>query len=137
MSIIDEQLVKNNIPLTDDNRCDFLASPLGILGQSIRAIQDAIAKGFGDRLLFVDYKDLMENTRQNLVKIYDFLGEPSFEHNFENIENKYRENDFETYGLKDMHEVRKKLGRVSSKPSAVLSPYVLARCGAMNLWQGQ
>jgi sulfotransferase len=135
LNIVDEQLVKNNIPITDDNRCDFLASPLGILGQSIRAMQDAMAQGLGDRLLLVDYKDLMVSTKQTLGKIYEFLGEPRFEHDFQNIENKYRENDFETYGLKDMHEVRQKLGRISGRPSDVLSPYVLGRCGAMNLWQ--
>ncbi|MEO7108131.1 MAG: sulfotransferase [Rhodoferax sp.] len=134
LNIIDEQLVRNGILLTDDNRCDFIAGPQGILGQSISAIQEAISLGLSDRLHFVEYKSLMAQPQKTMDAIYAFLGEESFSHDFENIENKYRENDLEIYGLEDMHEVRQKLGTASIDPKKVLSPYVLNRCGTMERW---
>ena len=136
LNIIDEQLVRGSIPLTDDDRCDFIAGPQGILGQSISAIQEAISQGLGDRLHFVEYKDLLSSPQKTMDAIYRFLDEKSFRHDFENIENNQRENDFEVYGLEDMHEVRKQLGSSSVDPKKVLSPYVLSRCGSMNLWKG-
>ncbi len=134
LNIIDEQLVKNGIALNDDNRCDFIAGPQGILGQSISAIQESMRLGLRDRLHFVEYKDLMSKPQKSMDAIYAFLGEERFVHDFDNIENKHRENDFEIYGLEDMHEVRESLGCTSSDPKKVLSPYVLSRCTAMDMW---
>ena len=57
INFIDEQLVKLNIPINDDNRCEYIASPDGILGQSLNSIVDAINQGFGDRIHFVEYKE--------------------------------------------------------------------------------
>ena len=137
LNIIDEQLVKNGIPLTDDNRCDFIAGPQGILGHSIGAIQEALSHGQRDRLHFVEYKSLLSAPQKTMDAIYAFLGEERFSHDFENIENNHRENDLEIYGLQDMHEVRARLSDTSTEPKKVLSPYVLGRCGAMDLWKSQ
>lgn len=134
LNIIDEQLVRAGLKLNDDNRCDFLAGPQGILGQSIAAIQEAIHQGFADRLHFVDYQQLVAKPQQTMDAIYAFLGEPSFAHDFDHIENKHREDDIGIYGLNDMHEVRQTLKASSIDPKKVLSPYVLGRCGGMKLW---
>lgn len=137
LNIVDEQLVRNGLKLSDDNRCDFIAGPQGILGQSIAAIQEAQSHGLDDRLHFVEYKKLVANPQQTMDDIYTFLGEASFNHDFENIENRHREDDLQIYGLNDMHEVRQKLSASSIDPQKVLSPYVLGRCGNMNLWNSR
>ena len=79
INFIDEQLVKLNIPLTDDNRCQFIAGPNGILGQSYTSIQTALESGFKDRIHFVEYKDLVSNPGETLFKLYEFLGEEYYE----------------------------------------------------------
>lgn len=135
LNIIDEQLVKNGILLSDDNRCDFIAGPQGILGQSIGAIQEALLHGLRDRLHFVEYKSLVSSPQNTMDEIYSFLGEERFSHDFENIENRHRENDLEIYGIQDMHMVRKQLSDTSTNPTKVLSPYVLSRCVAMDFWK--
>ena len=53
INFIDEQLVKLNIPISDDNRCEYIAGPDGILGQSLNAIIEGIDQGFFDRFHFV------------------------------------------------------------------------------------
>lgn len=135
INFIDEQLVKLNIPISDDNRCEYIAGPDGILGQSLNAIMEGINAGFGDRFHYVEYKALVNNPKETLKNLYKFLGEEPFEHEFENLGNSNRERDMETYGLEDMHEVRSKLKSTAKDPQSVLSPYVLSKCKGMDFWR--
>jgi sulfotransferase len=134
-NFIDEPLIKQNIPINDENRCNSIARPKGVLDNSLRAIADATHAGFLDRLLFVEYKDLMANPEQTLQRIYAFLGEPYFEHDFENIENTNKEKDLEIYGLEDMHTVRKVVKATALNPKQVLPSSVLQRCQGMDIWR--
>jgi len=135
INFIDEQLVKLNIPINDDNRCEYIASPDGILGQSLNAIMEGVNAGFGDRFHYVEYNNLINNPQDTLSKIYKFLGEEPFEHTFEGLGNSNRERDMETYGLEDMHEVRSVLKSTSKDPRKVLSTYVLNKCQGMDFWR--
>ena len=134
-NFIDEPLIKQNIPINDENRCHFIAGPKGILGNSLRSIVDGARAGFLNRLLFVEYKDLIEQPKQTLQGIYAFLGEPNFNHDFENIENNNKENDLEIYGLEDMHEVRRVVKATALNPKDVLPPLVIQRCKGMDIWR--
>jgi len=135
INFIDEQLVKLNIPINDDNRCEYIASPDGILGQSLNAIMEGVNAGFGDRFHYVEYNNLINKPQDTLNKIYKFLGEEPFEHTFEGLGNSNRERDMETYGLEDMHEVRSVLKSTSKDPRKVLSTYVLNKCQGMDFWR--
>jgi sulfotransferase len=135
VNFIDEMLIKSNIPLTDDNRCEFLASPNGILGQSYNGLKQSIMEGYDHCLHFVEYKDLVNNPQETLNKIYEFLDEETFEHTFDNLENPHRENDLQTYGLVDMHEVRPVVKSTASDPKEILSPETLAKCQNAEFWR--
>lgn len=135
INFIDEMLIKSNIPLTDDNRCQFLAGPNGILGQSYTGMQQLVMEGKQRFMHFVEYNDLMTNPEETMRKIYDYLEEPYFEHDFENIENVHREDDARIYGLADMHEVRSKLGKTSPDPNSILSQAVLQSCANTAFWR--
>lgn len=135
VNFIDEMLIKSNIPLTDDNRCEFLASPNGILGQSYNGLKQAIMEGYDHCLHFVEYKDLVSNPQETLNKIYEFLDEETFEHTFDNLENPHRENDMQMYGLPDMHEVRSKVKSTAFKPEEILSPETFAKCQNSEFWR--
>lgn len=135
INFIDEMLIKTNIPLTDNNRCEFLASENGILGQSFNGLKQAIMEGYDHCLHFVEYKDLVNNPQEAMDKIYEFLDEEKFQHTFDNLENPHRENDMQVYGLTDMHEVRKKVKSVAPKPEEILSPEILAKCENTAFWR--
>jgi sulfotransferase len=135
INFIDEQLVKLNIPLSDDNRCEYIAGQQGILGQSLNTIVEGFNQGFADRIHFVEYKNLVSNPEQTLQELYDFLGEEPYEHTFDSLQNLNRENDMRTYGLNDMHEVRPKLQSTAPDPTEVLSDYVLEKCKGMDIWR--
>ena len=75
INFIDEQLVKLNIPISDDNRCEYIAGPQGILGQSINAVIEGFNQGYRDRIHFVEYQDLVNRPEETLLKLYEFLDE--------------------------------------------------------------
>lgn len=135
INFIDEMLVKNNVLLTDDNRCEFLASENGILGQSYFGIRQALMEGKQKLLHFIEYDDLMNNPEDTMRKIYEFLGLEHFEHDFSKIENLHKERDSEVYGLGDMHDVRETLGKVAPNPVEILSEKTLERCKDSEFWR--
>jgi len=135
INFIDEQLIKLNIPISDDARCEYIAGPDGILGQSIGAIVEGIDQGYGNCFHFLEYKELVNNPDKTLKKLYEFLEEEPYKHTFDNLSNHNRENDMNTYGLGDMHEVRSKLKSVAPDPTTILSSYVLNKCKGMDIWR--
>ena len=125
INFVDEQLVKNNIPINDENRCHHLINQGGIVWESLNATKLGMEEGYGDRFLFVDYNDLVEDPQNELNYIYEFLDEEPYEHTFDNLFNKHREDDLTTYGLGDMHKVHSKLKKTSSNPDEVLPDSII------------
>ena len=126
INFVDEQLVKSNIPINDENRCQYvLTSQGGIVWESLNAVKMGVDEGHGNKFHYVDYNDLVNDPQGELNKIYTFLGEESFPHSFENLSNQHREDDITTYGLGDMHEVHSKLEKTSSDPSKVLPDSII------------
>ena len=62
------------------------------------------------QFLFVDYDDLVDNTKETILKIYTHCGWDSYEHDFDNIVNNHPEDD-EFYSLIGMHDVHSKIVR--------------------------
>lgn len=135
INFIDEMLVKSNLPLTDTNRCEFLAGPGGILGQSYNGIKQAIMEGYDNNLHFVEYKDLVSQPQETLNKIYEFLGEEPFEHTLKGLSNPHRENDLQIYGLADMHDVRSEIKSTAPSPEEILPPNILEQCKGSEFWR--
>jgi sulfotransferase len=132
---LDEMLIKGNIPLSDDNRCEALCNPMGIVGASYNGLKQVYTEGKESQLHIIEYTDLISNPEETMKKIYDFLGEEYYQHNFENIENIHKEKDQEVYGLADMHDVRNTLSKVSVKPEDILSENILQKCKDAEFWR--
>ena len=126
INFVDEQLVKFNIPINDENRCQYLLSDQGgIVWESLNATKLGVDEGHSDKFHYVDYNDLITDPQGQLNEIYEFLGEEPFEHTFDNLSNEHREDDITTYGLGDMHEVHSKLEKTSSDPSKILPSSII------------
>jgi sulfotransferase len=135
INFVDEKLVKNNLPINDINRCDYLASANGILGESSQAISQAIREGHGDKIHFVEYHNLVDDPLNTMKEIYEFIGEKYYEHTFDNLENKNREKDLEVYGLSDMHEIRPVLEDTSEDPKKILPEEIVEKCKGSDFWR--
>lgn len=135
ISFIDEMLIKTNTPLNDNNRCRFLVSQDGILGQSYNGIKKVLMESREKNIHFIEYNDLINNPKETMRNIYNFLEEDFFEHDFNNIINTHKELDAQVYGLDDMHEVRKTLQKISANPKDILSEEILNQCNNTAFWR--
>ena len=125
INFVDEYLVKTNTPINDYNRCMHLLNSDGIVYESLNAVKVGLDENMRDKMHFVDYNDMVSNPEQVMEDIYDFLGEEYYEHTFDDLSNIHRENDLNTYGLGDMHEVHSKLEKTSNSPESVLPEEIL------------
>jgi len=125
INFVDEYLVKTNTPINDYSRCMHLINPDGIVYESLNAVKLGLDSNIRDKMHFIDYNDMVSNPDQVMEDIYDFLGEEYYEHKFDGLSNIHRENDINTYGLNDMHEVHSKLEKTSSSPESILPEEIL------------
>lgn len=134
-NIFDEEIKVNNQPITTETRCDLLMKDDGVVRRSLNCIQSAFDSGLNHHLCLVEYQDLIKNPKETFKKIYNFLEEEYFEHDFENISQFQIENDLEVYGLENLHKVRSKLKSTSPDPRMILTPDILLRCKDMEFWR--
>lgn len=97
--------------------------------RSLNGIKLAKANNKGE-FLFVQYDDLINNTKSIIEKIYEFCGIGSFEHDFNNIVNKHPEND-EVYGLLGQHDIRPTITKRDL--DVTLSDAIVKRCKELEL----
>ena len=76
-SFIDKGLIERNIPITNDNRADYLMSSEGSIGLCYHALSEAYRKGNDKYLLLVDYDDLVKNPQQELNLSLIHISEPT------------------------------------------------------------
>lgn len=113
--ITDPNLTKN------DNLCDFLMSQYGQVGQLSVAF-DSIDNLNDNTIHIVKYEDLLSTPQEAMNGIYDFLEIEKFKHNFTNIKNIDQDNEDAAGHPKDLHKIRRKLGRGEVRVEDYLTP---------------
>lgn len=91
-----------------ENLDEFMAS--GQLMDHLRAAYISLQEGYTyapENFLFVEYEDLIANPKAQLERIHSFLGLPSFDYDFNNIDGStVTEDDEQLHGTKGMHDVK-------------------------------
>ena len=96
--------------------------------RSYEGVKWAKANNNGE-FLFIQYDDLLNNTKSTINKIYEFCGLESFEHDFNNIVNKHPEND-EVYGMLGQHDIRPTINKRDL--DVKLSKEIIAKCKSLS-----
>ena len=89
-----------------DGRIGIWTSDDGVIGRPYVSLLDIIQRGLGDRILFFPYEEWTSNPDFWFKKLYDFIDEPYFQHDFNNIEQVIRENDAGYGWGQDLHEIK-------------------------------
>lgn len=134
ISFIDRSLIKAGILLTDDNRCDYLMSSSGIVFKSINEIAKLFYQQNQSYIHFIPYEELIENPEKEIQKIYNFLDLEQYKHDFNNINNIFRENDHEVYGLSSMHEIKSIISKNDLNYKMILSDYIINKYSNLDFW---
>lgn len=69
----------------------WLGSPP--VGLGLARLRDAILKKNSDNFCFVQYQDLIQNPLKVMMRVYDYIGEQYFAHDFNHVEQLIQEND--------------------------------------------
>ena len=104
---------------TLDRRIGTFMNDGGIVSYPIEILRDAIEMGYQDRILFIKYYDLTNNTQLVLDDIHDFIGEPRVTYNLKNLKQSTFEYDG-FYNYKFLHSIKE--GDVKYKQSDVQLP---------------
>jgi sulfotransferase len=99
-------------------RANGVAGQDGMVGAPYDALKQACYGAQKDRLLLVQYETLTTDPAKTLHAIYDFIGEPTFEHDFGHVDYDVTEFD-ERAGTPGLHTVR---GQVKAEPRETLLP---------------
>lgn len=118
-------VIKNN--KSEDIYKTFLSENSELIVSSFLATLSAANQG-NPNIIFVSYKTLINNTKNALEKIYNFINVETFNHNLDNIEQVITEDDI-VYGLKGLHTIKNKIA-VTSK-TFTLPEWAKEQCSLM------
>jgi len=114
------------------SRCEAQISAGGLVGSSWTSLKEAYYGEFSDRLLLIDYDLLTQHSERTLALLYEFIDEPAFAHDFENVD--YEANEFDqNLGVKGLHSVKKKVEFKSRR--SILPPELFQKYSEMAFWQ--
>ena len=120
---------------TVEGRCEVWVSSDQPVGLAYNRIKDAITRGFQNRLHFVRYEDLTRRPLSVVAKIYEFLEEAFFEHDFDNVEQVVFEKYDEIYGLGDnLHKICSKIEPQEPQWPTILGEKVASQYQDVELW---
>lgn len=89
------------------------------VGLAFERLAEIHRLGYNTKMLFVKFEDLCLYPETTMIRIYEYLGIPYFEHNFDYIEQTTQEDDT-VYGAFGDHVIRTKLEPVRSKAKELL-----------------
>lgn len=136
LSFIDQNLITERKNLTTENRCDHLMSDDGVVSNSLGAIYKCFERKEEKNLLLIEYDNLINNTENEIKKIYNFLNEEYFEHNFNQIKQNFNIND-DVYGLINMHKVNHTIEKNKTKNDVqnILTDRIIEKCKGLEFWR--
>jgi len=105
-------------------RVNRLATSDGLVGFALDALREAFWGEHAEKLILVGYEALAKKPEDTLKKLYEFLGEPWFAHDFNDVE--YEAQDFDlALGTPNLHKVRRKVDWIER--ATVLPPELFNR----------
>jgi sulfotransferase len=115
------------------SRSEALGSAEGMVGSAFNALKSAYYdEDAKSQLMLVQYETLTREPAKALAAIYEFVGEPAFKHDFDNVS--YDASEFDTRaGTPGLHKVRSKVEPTERK--TVLPPEVVRRFENDAFWR--
>lgn len=105
--------------------------PVGI---AYNRISDALQRGFGDRLFFVEFEHLTQGPEESMKAIYQFLEEDWFNHDFDNVQQVTEEND-DIHGIPGLHLIRNKVEPFSVDARSIIGDAAYNKFNDAQFWR--
>lgn len=111
------------------SRAEGLASGEGMVGCAYNGLKEAFYGDETSNLMLLRYEALTSDPSRAIAAVYDFIGEPAYKHDFDNIS--YHADEFDRHaGTPGLHAVRKKSrrARAHQRIAAGCVPSFRKRC---------
>lgn len=113
-------------------RSDRLMMGGGLIGLALNSLKEAFYGENSERLMLVSYQNLVNNTAATLERIYAFVGEPPFAHDFANVA--FQASEFDALlGAPGLHSVRREVSAVAT--NVTLPPDIIAHHAGKPFWE--
>jgi sulfotransferase len=131
VNFVDEELRKQGLAVNSANRAKILWE--GFVSDPYNSMVHGI-KNARNNLYIVEYDSLVNDPKRILKEIYEFLElEPFNKHQFNNIHNYCAEEKDQAWGLRNLHDIRKNLGKTSKPAKEVLGAFLESHYNQFNL----
>ena len=125
----------NQIINTVDDRCFSLFNPndgSGVVGDPLKMMRGGVYSQESNHMIFVEYNALTKNPESTMRRVYSFLEEKYFDHDFEDVEDSYEEYDLDLK-MSGLHTVKKKVEYIEG--ARLLPPQVWNIYVQHNFWE--
>ncbi|MDE2219147.1 MAG: sulfotransferase [Gammaproteobacteria bacterium] len=114
------------------SRVEALTDPRGMVGFAFQATKDAFYGQYAPgHLLLLTYESLARNPQPAMRAVYQFIGEPWFDHDFEHIA--YNADEFDArVGMPGLHTVRPKVEPIER--ATILPREIFGRFANESFW---
>ena len=114
------------------SRIGAVAGSEGLVGYALDALKDGFFGEQATSMVLLEYDALVSDPNRALRAIYDFIDEPWFEHDFDNVE--YDADDFDlALGAPGLHTIRRKVEFIARE--TVLPPDLFRRFDDDMFWR--
>lgn len=103
------------------------------IGLALERLRQIINEGTAQYILFVKYENLTRNPREEINRIYSFLGLPQFEHDFDNISQITQEDD-SVYGIFGDHTIQRRVVFHPSSSEIILGKELCSHIRSKYKW---
>ena len=112
---------------------NLMSTETGLIGVAWSNLREAWFGSTSKQLLIVSYEGLTHDPDKALKKLYASLGEPFFQHDFDNID--YAEPEYDAdLGMPGLHTVRSKVAFEQRTP--VVPPDIFSKFADSAFWRG-
>jgi sulfotransferase len=109
-----------------------MASSTGFVGYALDALREAYYGAESGRIMLLEYKDLCLDPEASMRRLYEFIGQPYFDHDFDNVV--YAADNFDLQlGARGLHTIRKKVEWIER--STILPPDLFNRFNQDMFWR--
>lgn len=115
------------------SRAEGIAGANGLVGHSYNALKEAFFGENAGRMMLLQYETLIAEPRRALDSLYEFIGEPRFAHDFENVRFDARAYD-ERAGTPGLHQVRERVTGTAARRDTILPPDLFRRFENDSFW---
>lgn len=113
-------------------RAYSLMSPGHTVRFAYDSLKEAITGPQRRNIMLLEYDQLAKDPENTMKALYNFIGEPYYEHDFSDVEMTYDEYDFDA-GINGLHKIRKEVKYV--KRDFILPPDLLNEFKGLEVWR--